>query len=146
MTWASFDDGFAQMAVWDGVTFEARWHYLCLVTYACKTNRWDGRIPYRHAERVSDVPDPQACLQELLRVGLLRDLGPGCEVASIDMHVPPEGQRPENLLPRKRRNQASWRRAKCERGEHSKDCPTSCPRKQGDRVAGNAVGHELGHV
>lgn len=148
MTWASWDDQFTEMPVWDGVSYEARWHYVALVTYCCSAHRWNGRMPWRQAERVSDVPDPHGALKELIAADLLADLGGEVELLYIDSHVPPEGQRPDNLLPRKRRNQMEYRRRQCERGDHSKDCPAkTCPKKQGSvtsSMAGNAEGN-AGH-
>lgn len=130
MTWASWDDQFTEMPVWDGVSYEARWHYIALVTYCCSAHRWNGQMSRRQAERVSDVPEPHDAVEELITAGLLAELGTQVELLYIDSHVPPEGQRPDNLLPRKRRNQMEYRRRQCERGNHSKDCPAkTCPAK-----------------
>jgi hypothetical protein len=51
------------------------------------------------------VPDPDRSAKELINAGLLLDQGAAVVVAEIGHHVPPEGQRDENLLPRKRANQ-----------------------------------------
>jgi hypothetical protein len=68
-------------------------------------------------------------MKELLTAGLLNDLGTVVEVENIDDFLPPGGQRAENLLAGKRKNQAAYRRRKCEDGQHSKDCPKDCPVK-----------------
>jgi hypothetical protein len=80
-------------------------------------------------------------MKELMTAGLLNDLGTVVEVENIDDFLPPEGQRAENLLAGKRKNQAAYRRRKCEDGQHSKDCPKDCPvkvQRVAARVAGNA--------
>jgi hypothetical protein len=145
VTWASFDDQFTKMPVWDRVPYEARWHYVALVTFCCASHRWDGRLTWRQAGRVSDVPEPTDAVMALIAAGLLLDCGAEIQLLYIDQHIPPEGQRPDILLPRKRRNQAEYRRRQCEVGHHSKDCPAStCPAKQGrvtDRLTGNATGN-----
>lgn len=142
MTWVSFDDSYTEQAVWDGLTHDVRWHYHALVELACRLGLWDGRIPASRAARASDVPNPPAAVAALVAVGLLAVEPDGTVViAEIDHHVPPEGQRPDKLLPRKRRNQREYRRRQCEAGNHSKDCPTgTCPARGRvtERVTGNA--------
>jgi hypothetical protein len=66
------------------------------------------------------------------------------ELPYIDHHIPPPGERPENLLPRKRRNQREYRRRECEHGRHTKDCPPDlCPAKRSkyDRVTASVAGN-----
>ena len=129
MSWTRFDDRYTSARLWTEVSYEARWHYHALVELCCATDRYDGLLPLRMAERASDVSDPRRCHDELERVGLVEvtDL---VRITTIGGHVPPEGQRPENLLPRKRKNTADWRRRRCEAGQHSKDCPKkTCPVK-----------------
>lgn len=143
MSWASYGDQFTRQAQWDHVSYEARWHYLALVEECVRAHRWDGRLPLNVARRASDVPDPDKAHTELERVGFAYVVADTVELPYIGHHIPPPGQRPDTLLPRKRENQAEYRRRRCERGEHSKDCPaTTCPEKQSrrvtDRVAGNA--------
>ena len=145
MTWVSFDDGYTRERVWDGVPHDTRWHFHAIVELCCASRRYDGRLRWADALGCSDVPHPVRSVKELVTAGLLLDLGAMVEVENIDDFLPPEGQRPGNLLARKRRNQAAYRRRKCDNGKHSKDCPADCPVKAQRaaervtaRVAGNA--------
>lgn len=151
MTWLSFDDGYTRERVWDDIPHDTRWHFHAIVETCCATRRYDGRLRWSDALRCSDVTDPARSVKELLTAGLLLDLGSEVEVENIDNFLPPEGERPENLLARKRRNQAAYRRRKCERGEHSKDCPRDCPARAQrvlsgvtERVTGNAGSGRVG--
>jgi hypothetical protein len=141
MTWLSFDDAYTEQAVWDGLPYDTRWHYHSVVEKCCATRRYSGRLPWPIAVRCSDVPDPERSIKELIAVGLLADLGAEIEAVYIDDFLPPAGQRPETLGPRKRKNQAEYRRRKCERGEHDRHCPRSCP----VRVTGNPPGARHGN-
>ena len=140
MSWASFDDNYTDQAVWDGIPYDARWHYHAVVGMCCRLGLWDGRIPATRAARASDVPNPAACVVTLVGAGLLAVEPDGTVVViEIGHHIPPEGQRDEHLLPRKRKNQREYRRRQCEAGNHSKDCPRgTCPARVTDRVTGNA--------
>lgn len=136
--WVSFDDSFTEQPCWDGVPHEARWHYHALVELACRLGLWDGRIPPGRAARASDVTDPVAAVAALTRAGLVDLETDGTLViVEIDHHVPPEGQRPENLLPRKRVNQREYRRRRCESGVHDRHCPRTCPARVTERVTGH---------
>jgi hypothetical protein len=130
VTWLSFDDGYTRERIWDDMPYDTRWLYHAVVETCCAERRYDGRLRWPAVLRCSDVPDPERSAKELILAGLLVDLGAEVEVPHIDSFLPPEGQRPENLLARKRVNQAEYRRRKCERGEHTKDCPAgTCPVK-----------------
>lgn len=69
MAWLKYDDRFTQRSVWDGVSYEARWHYKAMVEECSRGERWDGELPLTRALRSSDVPDPHACLAELEAIG-----------------------------------------------------------------------------
>jgi hypothetical protein len=130
MSWLSFDDGYTRESVWDDVPYDSRWLYHAVVETCCAERRYDGRLRWTAVLRCSDVPDPARSAKELIGAGLLADLGGVLEVGHIDNFLPPEGQRDENLLNRKRTNQRVYRRRKCDRGEHTKDCPAAtCPVK-----------------
>ena len=120
MGWLSFDDGYTEESVWDGVPYDTRWQYHAFVEKCCATRRYNGRLSWAMAHRCSDVPEPERCLKELLEMGLLADLGAEVEAVFIDDFLPPAGQRTEVLGPRKRGNQREHRRRKCERGEHDR--------------------------
>ncbi len=116
MTWLSFDDGYTRQPVWENLPYDTRWHFRALAEFCGATHRYSGRVRLADALRCSDVSDPQRCLTELFASGLLINMGPEVEVADIDNYLPPEGQRDQSLLPRKRANQASYRRRRCENG------------------------------
>lgn len=154
MSWLRYSDDWTQDRAWDGVTYESRWHLKALIEACSQARRWDGVIPITRALRVSDVPDPEACLKELNAAGFIcvtgnesgdetghapecvTDHAPGVVIPTIDDHVPSEANRDENLLPRKRANQAAWRARKCAAGNHSRDCPAdTCELKLAKKAA-----------
>lgn len=143
MTWASIDDRFTNRPMWDAVPYESRWHYLALVARVCGDQRWDGTLPRSLALRASDVPDPDACLRDLAGAGAILDDGTTVVLLLVDEHVPPPGQRPDHLLPRKRANVRAYRQRQCDAGRHSRHCPAGCPARAadpdpgGDQQAGN---------
>ncbi len=131
MSWLSFDDGYTDRLVWDGVPYEARWLHHCILQRCSATRRYDGRLPRTVALRCSDVPDPEQSLKDLVEAGLLVDQGAVVEAVLMAEVLPAEHLRPEHLAPRSAKKQAEYRRRKCERGEHSKDCPPgTCPVKR----------------
>jgi len=141
MTWLSFDDGYTREAVWDDVPWDTRWHFHAMVEACCASRRYDGRLRRADARRCSDVPDPDRSVRELIACRLVIDHGDVVEIESIDNFLPPAGERAENLLARKRKNQAAYRRRKCERGDHDRHCPAAtCPERAArvsERVTGN---------
>lgn len=138
MSWLRYSDDWTTDRAWDGISYEARWHYMTMVEECSQARRWDGRLPVTRALRTSDVADPDKCIHELAANGWVDLAADTVTIVLIDDHVPPEGQRDENLLPRKARNQAAYRLRRCERGEHSRYCPRSCPAKRVTaRVTGN---------
>lgn len=144
MAWLSFDDGYTDQPVWDGLPYDTRWHYHAFIQKCCATRRYDGLLRLTAALRCSDVPDPERCLKELIEAGLLADHGAEVEAVHIEDFLPPPHLRPEQEAPRKRRNQAEYRRRKCERGEHDRHCPAdTCPARQ-ERVTGNPRGNPAG--
>jgi hypothetical protein len=130
VTYSSFPDEYTRLSCWDGVGYESRWHYHALVEECSRSQRYDGVLPRNLALRVSDVPDPNHCIDELGATPLLDAFDNAVRIVHMETYLPPEGQRDENLLPRKRQNQQAYRRRKCENGEHSRDCPAeTCPVK-----------------
>jgi hypothetical protein len=149
VSWASYGDQFTRQGLWDEISYEARWHYLALVEECVRGHRWDGRLPLSVARRASDVPDPEKCETELERAGLLTMSAAITELPYIGHHIPPPGARPDRLLPRKRANQAEYRRRNCERGDHDRHCPSdTCPVKlarRGERVTGEMTARVSGN-
>jgi len=147
LSWLRYSDDFTTDRSWDGVSYEARWHYLALVEECSQARRWDGALPVTRAVRCSDTQDPEKCIDELIRAGRLNREADTVYVVAIDDHVPPEGQREENLLPRKRSNTRDYRKRQCEAGNHTRHCPAAtCPTKNrvtgdGQSPAGWVTGH-----
>lgn len=71
MAWLRYSDTFTQQREWDSVSYEARWHYKALVERCSVGRRWSGCLTIEQARRASDVPDPDACIAELEKAGLL---------------------------------------------------------------------------
>jgi hypothetical protein len=146
VSWLSFTDDYTSQRVWDGMPYEARWMFHGLVEYLARTRRWDGRTAWASALRCADVPDPEGCIKALIDAGLVKIHGHQVVVPEIEGFLPPEHLRPENLLPRKAKNQTKWRLAQCEKGNHTRDCPrATCPVKIAARVTGNGAGNESGN-
>lgn len=144
MAWVSYDDQFTDAAIFYGVPYPARWHYFALVGRISNTRQWHGRLPRGIALRVSDVPEPEAALADLVAAGLLKDYGDEVEVVMIDDHIPPEGQRPDVMLPRKKVTQQAYRNRQCAKDAHSKDCPPkTCPVKLAKRSTQGGVASAL---
>lgn len=161
MSWLRYSDDYTRDRIWDGMSYEARWHFKALVEECSQSRRWDGWMPLGRALRASDVPDPSGCLIELRQAGIVcvtgdvtgntvgntidyathiddcvTDHALGIALPTIEDHIPTEGNRDENLLPRKRANQAAWRARKCAGGNHSKECPAAtCPVKLAKKAA-----------
>ena len=141
MNWLSFDDGYTRQPVWDDLPYDTRWHFHAIVEKCCAERRYGGRLRWDAALRCSDVPGPERSVKELIEAGLLADRGSEVEVLDIDAFLPPPWLRDEELLPRKRANQREYRRRKCERGEHDRHCPPTCPVRVAARVTGRDTGH-----
>lgn len=146
MTWLSFDDRYTHQRVWDDLPYDTRWLFHAIVEECCVTRRYDGRLRWAAALRCSDVPDPDRSVKDLIRAGLLADLGAEVQVLDIETFLPPDGQRPENLLPRKRVNQSAYRKRKCERGEHDRHCPPGCPARPAPPEQARSRGATAGRV
>jgi len=141
VSWLRYSDDFTTDRSWDGVSYEARWQYFAMVEECSQARRWDGALPVTRAVRCSDTPDPDKCIEELEHAGRVLRRGDVVLILDIEDRIPPEGQRDENLLPRKRSNVNAYRKRRCEAGDHSKDCPrATCPLKNGvtTHVTGNA--------
>src|SRR3954471_18709041 len=95
MTWTRLDDGFTDRPIFEDVSYEARWHYLAMVSFCSRTSRYDGFIRASDARRCSDVPDPAAVLAELYSLGLVAPRDGGYLLPLIDEHVPPPHLRDE---------------------------------------------------
>lgn len=119
MTWTRLDDGFTDRPIFEDLSYEARWHYLAMVSFCSRTSRYDGFIRAADARRCSDVPDPAAVLTELNSLGLVAPRDGGYLLPLIDEHVPPPHLRDET------RKQSQRERKQRER-QHKKGDHTYC--------------------
>lgn len=142
MTWLRLGDEYHNDPVWDGVPFEARWHYGALIGKCCRESRWDGVMPLTHARRASDVPDPDGCHDILEAIGLL-ELTDGemreVRVIRIDQYVPPPYVREnsEKSKVRMRRKRAH------DRNDHSLCLPENCDHVEVNPNSGEVVTRDV---
>jgi hypothetical protein len=130
MGWSRIGDEFPADRRWDGVPYEARWHYLALMAACSKSQRFDCRMPLMLAHRASDVPDPEAATEALLDAGLV--VIDGSHVTIVDgeaQHMLPPSKRDHTRKENQRRWTQKHRQIKCETGEHDANCPATCPRR-----------------
>lgn len=124
MTWIRTDDNFTDWPVFESLDFAARWHYLALIHLCGRTFRYDGRLRAVDVRRASDVPDPDACTEQLIVTGLVTRDGDGYKLARIDEHMPPpsmrDGRRKESQRDRQRRARLH------KQGNHCECLPENC--------------------
>jgi hypothetical protein len=139
MSWLRYGDEFTVDRRWDGVPYDARWHYVCLVAEASRSERYDCRLPIRMADRASDLPDPGAATEALVGAGfVVVEEGMVVIVDGEDRHMPPEGQRDRKRKKGQRERTRRHRLEKCQSGQHDRHCPVSCPERVG-HATGNAL-------
>lgn len=127
MSWVRYDDGFTGRPTWDGVSYEARWHYLALVEICCRQERFEGRVPRGLAERVSDVPDPAACIDELAATKWITVWPDEVVLPFIDEHIPPMSVRLNAERSKERMRRMRERKRLCRMGDHQLcDDPAKC--------------------
>ena len=118
MSWQRYDDTFTERPAWDGVSYEARWHYIALVAACCRQERLDGIVPVGVARRVSDVPHPEACLLELADAGWLKADQDSIELLFIDEHIPPPSVRLNAQRSKERMRRMREKKRLCAMGDH----------------------------
>ncbi|MFT3971807.1 MAG: hypothetical protein QM695_16400 [Micropruina sp.] len=72
MTWTRLDDLWTEQKEITDLSFEARWHYLCLIQACSRSMRTDGVIREVDALRCSDVEEPRAAMNEIYKAGLIQ--------------------------------------------------------------------------
>lgn len=130
MGWSRIGDEFPADRRWDGVPYDARWHYLALMATCSKSQRFDCRIPLMLANRASDVPDPEAATEALVTAGFL--VIDGLDVIIVEgeaRHMLPPHKRDRTRKENQRRWTKKHRETKCESGEHDEHCPATCLRR-----------------
>lgn len=124
MTWTRLDDLWVDGTELAELSYEDRWHYLCLIQFCSRTQRYDGILRVADARRSSDLDDPDAALDRLLAIGLVHRQPDGrVKVGRIEEHIPPPSVREEseNAKIRKRRSRLH------KNGDHSTCLPNWCP-------------------
>lgn len=117
VSWTRLDDGWTDQRVFEGVPFDARWHYLAMVQFCSRNGRYDGTMRAVDALRCSDVDDPMTALGVLAAAGLVDVDDTTVRVVHIELHIPPPHLRDED---RKRRQRDDTRRHRAHRsGDHS---------------------------
>lgn len=124
LTWTRLDDGWTDRPILEQLPYETRWHYLAMVQFCSRTNRYDGLMRPADARRCSDVADPAMAVQELLDVGLLAAVDGAIKVVEIEHHVPPPHLRDEARKQASRERKARERAHKA--GDHSYCLPDHC--------------------
>ena len=109
MSWSRFDDNWSDKMRARGLSFQTRVHYMTLIQYCSRTNLFDGRIPLRDAQRLSDVDDPDACLAELTEQSLVTIRDAVVTLVEIAEHVPPPYLRDEERKAAQRERKATQR-------------------------------------
>jgi hypothetical protein len=142
MSWTRFDDNWSDRMSQLGLTFQARVHYMSMIQFCSRTNKFDGALRPVDARRASDVDDPDACINALITVGLVtRHVTPEGErlqIVEINQHVPPPHLREQ---PRKASGQARTQRWRLHKtGDHSQCLPENCPEAASARHVTRHIG------
>lgn len=93
MTWTRLDDLWTEQKEITDMSFEARWHYLCLIQACSRSMRTDGVIREVDALRCSDVEEPRAAMNEIYKAGLIQVAAGGngkktVKLLRVDDHLP----------------------------------------------------------
>lgn len=137
MTWTRIDDDWTDMPVLAELSFEDRWHYLAMIQFCSRTQKYDGILRIADARRCSDHSNPQQAISNLMDRGLVAAEGEGVKVCHIDDHIPPPSVR-ANSAESKVRMQ---RHRNHKNGVH-KDClPEHCGNAPKPMEGSNVTGH-----
>jgi len=95
MTWLRYGSEHTRDRRWEGVSYEARWHYHAILAECADSERFDCQIPMMLALRASDVPDPEAAIDSLVTAGiaLITDIGDLRIAEGERLHMPPPSKR-----------------------------------------------------
>ena len=123
VSWTRYDDLFTERPEFDGLSFEARWHYVALIQACSRARRWNGQLPVVRARRASDVPDPDQCHEDLSAAGLVKIDDETIGLPYAVEHLPPKSIR-NNAAASKVRMR---RKRQHDAGNHSDCLPRNCP-------------------
>ena len=136
MTWTRLDDLWVDGTELAELSYEDRWHYLCLIQFCSRTQRYDGILRVADARRSSDLDDPDAALDRLVAIGLVHRQPDGrVKVGRIDEHIPPPSVRnaADASRVRKQRSRAH------KNGDHSMCLPEHCEHTRVDKQTGEVT-------
>ena len=106
-----------------------RVHYMAMIQFCSRTNKFDGELRPVDARRASDMEDPQSHIDELIALELVtRHVtgdGERFRIVEIDQHVPPPHLREK---PRREAGVSRTQRYRAHKaGDHSICLPQNCP-------------------
>jgi hypothetical protein len=123
LSWTRLDDGWIDQQILADLPLATRWHYLGMIQFCSRTQRFDGFIRAVDAARCSDVDHPDAALRQLADVGLIvSDQGGYVVVNMEEAHAPPPWVRNRT----ESNKQAQRRKRAHDAGEHSLCLPANC--------------------
>lgn len=122
MTWTRLDDGWTDSTDFADLDHATRWHYLAMIQFCSRTQKYDGLMRLGDARRCSDVDDPGGAIAALAADGLIAIEDKYVRVLRIEEHVPPPSVREsaEKTKVRVRRHR------KHSNGDHSECLPNFC--------------------
>lgn len=122
MSWTRLDDGWTDSTEFADLDHVTRWHYLAMIQFCSRTQKYDGLMRRGDALRCSDVDDPGGALAALAAEGLIAIEDKHVRLLRIDEHVPPPSVREsaEKTKVRVRRHR------KHSNGDHSECLPANC--------------------
>lgn len=157
MTWTRLDDTWTDQPALADLTFDVRWHYLAMIQFCSRTQRYDGVLKMSDARRCSDVEEPAQAITALVAAELLALLPDGMvKVGRIEEHIPPPSVRES-----KERTKTRVQRHRLHKnGDHSECLPEHCdqtpknpsanpsanPSGSGSEVVNTVTGEVTSHV
>jgi len=123
MSWTRLDDLWCERQDLASLSFDVRWHYLCMIQFASRADIRDGLLRGVDARRCSDVEEPGAALAALTEAGLLAVAEGGYfRLTEVDSHLPSDATRRRGELAKERQRK---KRAH-DRGDHARCSISQC--------------------
>lgn len=123
MTWTRLDDRWCDDEVFEEMDYEAHWHYLCMLQYCSRNEKYTGLLSMINVRKASDGADHERTLAILIDAGLVRNVdGATFEMVRIKQHVPS----PELLDKLQQDKERAARYRKHKAGDHAECSPTRC--------------------
>lgn len=143
MTWTRLDDGWTDSTDFADLDHATRWHYLAMIQFCSRTQKYDGLMRLGDARRCSDVDDPGGAIAALAADGLIALEDKYVRVLRIEEHVPSVAKRAETEQARLRKRRSRAHQA----GDHSTCLPATCnqaPAEPADRDSHRDVTRDVG--